>query len=127
MVVHLIAVTCTYSTCLLVGAIEDAVLGGTFASFEALPEGEHLLSPVALHLEVTFWKGLFFALEWLKPHRLSSIVDDHPAILRGAVLPGAGFGSDEDVAGSGIVRPGDHINGRRVEVRARAEAPHICP
>jgi hypothetical protein len=31
------------------------------------------------------------------------------------VLLGVGFfGSDEDVAGSGIVRPGDHINGRRV-------------
>ena len=37
--VPFITVTCTYSPCLLVGAIEDAVLGGTFASFDALPEG----------------------------------------------------------------------------------------
>src|SRR5215208_2657630 len=122
-VVLLVAVGSRKAGYLAVGAIQDHVLALAVSCVVSLPPGEHHLTLVCLRPEVHHIHTL--VLQEAQPHGLSVVVEDHAPVLPRTGLTGSVLRGDEDVAGSSITPPRDHLDDRRVEIRTRAEAPRL--
>src|ERR687894_1304404 len=109
---------------LAVGMVADHVLALAVARMESLPPGEHRLTLVRMYLEVHHIHIL--VLQEAQPHGLSVVIEEHASVLPRAGLPGPVLRGDEDVAGSSIMLPRDHLdNGRWRSGRERKF--HACP
>src|SRR5215212_907307 len=122
-VVPFVAVSGRKAGYLAVGAVEDHVVALSVARVEPLPPGEHRLSPVRLRPEVHDIPSL--VLQQVQPHGLSVVTEDYATVLPRTVLVRSVLRGYEDVAESGIVRLFGRLDDRRVEIRARAEAPRL--
>src|ERR687894_3008117 len=109
---------------LAVGMVADHVLALAVARVASFPPGEHRLTLVRLDLEVHHIHIL--VLQEAQPHGLSVVIEDHASVLPRTGLPGPVLRGDEDVAGSSIMLPRDHLdNGRWRSGRERKF--HACP
>src|SRR5215210_1558501 len=123
-VVPLIAVGGPYPLYLPIGVVQDHVLALAVARMLPLPPGEHLLPLVRLSFEVHHIHIL--VLQEAQPYGLSVIVEDHATVLPGTGLPWSVLRRDEDAARRRAREVRVHLDDRRVEIRARAEAPHLA-
>src|SRR5215212_1100068 len=106
-----------------VGMVADHALSPAEAGVVAYPPGQHRLALVLLQLEVHNVQGFF--PQQVQPHGLSFVVQDHAPVLPRSGLIRSVFRGDEDQAGGGIPRRHGHVDDRRAEIRARAEAPRL--
>src|SRR5215211_1462657 len=125
-VVPLVAVACPEAGYLAVGMVKDHVLALAGAGVMALPPSKHRLPFVGLHLEVE--RVLFVvALQGMKPHRLTAVVDNQRGILTGPARPGFFLRGDEDVTGGRTASLRPYLEDWRPELRTRTEGPRLLP
>ncbi len=100
---------------LLVRVIEEDILADAVpVNDPTLPPGEHGSTLVVLQFEVP--RGPVLA----KPHELPEVIDQHRAVLTGALLQ-----RDKDVSGGRSRSLFGHLDGCRAQVRARAKGSHV--